>query len=192
MNVSSFVSLVGDNFEFLVIDYGFSRVKESDYQVRFESKNVFVDVRYDADRSYELGVEVGQLKALFDGQERPFNLGEILRVEGVIDKEKYRDFQVSDNVALGNCITKLASLVSSYAKDYLTNNKFSFKRLSDLREKECDQLELKNKLIRIRQEAQSAWKNKDYSRVVDLYRRVENIISESERKKLTFAEKHIK
>jgi hypothetical protein len=125
------------------------------------SNEVFLTVRYDAKRSYEIDVEVGPLKAFFNGQERPFNLGEVLRTEGVAEGEDYRAFQAQNSGVLERCISKLASLVSLNAQDYLLNNNFSFKRLSDRREAECAQYELNTRLDGIRREAQEAWQKKD-------------------------------
>ncbi len=192
MSANEFVKLAKEKFDFLISEYNFRCVEATNYIVRFEDDKVFVSVRYDASRSYELDVEVGQLNVLFNGQERPFNLGEILRLAGVAEKENYTFFQASELSILVNCVTRLASLLSTYAVDFLQNNKFSFKRLSDLREKECNQYELETKLTCIRKEVQIAWKNKDYSKVAELYKPVEYAISDAERKKLTFAQKQVK
>ncbi|WP_353666536.1 hypothetical protein [Marinomonas sp. THO17] len=190
MDSGIFGSLVRKSFNFLISEYGFSVVKEDGFQVRFENDDVFLTVHYDANRSYELDVEIGQLKVLFNGEERPFNLGEVLRTERAAEGRGYRALQASDSDALESCITKLAALVSLNAKDYLLDNKFSFKRLSNLREEECNQYELKMKLEGVRREAQMAWQDKDYAKVVSLYKPVESIITEAEKKKLSFAEKH--
>lgn len=190
--MSGFAKLAQDEFSFLVSKYNFRCAAATNYVVRYESDEVFVAVRYDATRSYELDVEIGQLNVLYGGEERPFNLGEVLRLEGVAEKENYTFFQASDSVALTNCVARLSSLLSAHAAELLQNNKFSFKRLSDLREKECDQYELETNLAHIRREAQIAWKNRDYPKVASLYKPVENAISELERKKLVFAQKQMK
>jgi len=189
---SDFPNLVQKEFSFLVTDYRFRCINATNYAVRFESDEVFVVVHYDADRSYELDVEIGELNILYNGQERPFNLGEVLRLEGVAEKEKYTLFQASTLPALSNCVAKLSSLLSAYAVELLQHNKFTFKRLSDLRKKECDQYELEVNLAHIRREVQIAWKNKDYAKVVKLYKPVESAISDAEKKKLAFAEKQVK
>ena len=64
MGSSVFVSLVRNSFDFLISQYGFSVTQEDEYLVRFESNEVFLTVRYDAKRSYEIDLEVGQLSAL--------------------------------------------------------------------------------------------------------------------------------
>ncbi|HFD11997.1 MAG TPA: hypothetical protein ENJ32_05980 [Crenotrichaceae bacterium] len=187
----NFPELIQDEFSYLVENYGFHCVSATVFDVRFESDTVFVDVRYDANRSYEIGIEVGQKNVLFDGKERPFNLGEILRLRGVAEKEGYKAFQAADSVSLINCISRLSSWLEIYAVDFLQNDRFSFKRLSDFREKECDQYELETKLSHIRREVQIAWSNKDYLKVLELYQPVESFLSEVEKKKLAFAQRQI-
>ena len=105
-------------------------------------------------------------------------------------KDQFPVFQASTSASLENCIIKLASWVSGCAMTYLSNNKFSFKRVSDLREKESSKYQLEIELMDIRRKARLAWKNKDYSRVVDLYGPVKHSIEDSERKRLEFAIKN--
>lgn len=189
---NDFAGLVQEQFSFLVSEYGFQCVSLDNDYVRFESDKVCVSVCYDSRRSYEIDVEIGQLDVLFDGKERLFNLGEILRLEGVTDKENYSFFQANESEALSNCVSRLAHLLSLYSIDLLKNNKFSFKRLSDFREKECSRYELDTKLTHVKAEVRMAWKNDDYLRVVELYQPVKEIISTAEKKKLAFAQKQIK
>lgn len=186
-----FISLVLEKFRFLCIEYKFYVVQKDDYLIRFESNEVFLTVHYDASRSYELDVEIGQLTSLFNGQERPFNLGEILRTEGVAAGKKYKAFQAMAPDVLESCISNLALLVYMNAKSYLLNNAFSFKRLSDFREKECEQYSLKKKLVSVRRDAQVAWSNKDYLKVIALYKSIEPMINEIEKKKLCIAQKYV-
>lgn len=187
-----FSDLVKDKFSFLIHQYSFICADENESCVRFESREVFVSVHYDANRSYEIGVEIGQKDALYSGQERPFNLEEVLRLKGVEEKKGYRTFQAADSTALENCISRFAVWLETYATDLLKNDQFSFKRLSDLREKECDQYELEAKLSHIRREAQVSWSKKDYMKVLELYLPVEKYLSDSEKKKLAFVQRQIK
>src|SRR5262249_26991832 len=55
-----FKDMVGTNFRFLCSDYGFTVVKAETTFVRYESEMLFVNV-YHGRRSYEIGLEVGQL-----------------------------------------------------------------------------------------------------------------------------------
>ena len=82
-------------------------------------------------------------------------------------------------------------MVSTYAVEFLQNTEFSFRRLENLCEGECDQYELETKLDHVRRAVQIAWKKKDYLKVAELYKPVEDFISEAEKKKLYFARKQI-
>jgi len=186
-----FSELAQEKFSFLIDKYRFRCISVTAFDVRYESDKIFVVVHYDANRSYEVGVEIGQKNVLFDGKERPFNLGEVLRLNGVAEKEGYKSFQAVDPVSLIYCLSRLSSWLEVYAIDFLKNDRFSFKRLSDFREKECDQYELETKLSHIRREVQIAWSNKDYSKVSELYKPVENFLSEAEKKKLAFAQRQM-
>lgn len=46
-------------------------------------------------------------------------------------------------------------------------------------------------LVEIRNSAQLAWNNKDYSTIISLYEPFESVISEAEKKKLNLARKRV-
>lgn len=191
MNSIDFENLVNNEFKFLESKYGFSCVSTSLVMVRYESDEIFVVIRYDANHSYELAVEIGQLKALFNGQERPFSLNEILRLNKLSEVDIHSAVQASSQEVVANCLKKMATQLSRYGSDFLSNDMFAYKRLSDQRERECNDYELKTKLSYIRSDAQIAWKNKDYKQVIALYDPVKNVLSDAELKKLSYAHKQI-
>ena len=179
------------SFDFLQSGYSFRCVDANDYSVRYESDAVFVVVRFDNGRSFELDVEIGQRGVLYDGQERPFNMGEVLRLKGVEKKEGYSFFQASDQSRLGNAINRLSELLKKYGDDLLRGGRFAFKSLINFRTRECEEYAVTRDLKFIRSEAEKAWKKKDYSKVVSLYGPVKSHISGSEKKKLEYAERHL-
>ena len=191
MNSIDFENLVNNEFKFLEKKYGFRCVSSSLELVRYENNDIFVVIRYDANRSYELGVEIGQLKAVFNGQERPFSLNEVFRLYKLNEAGIHSAVQASSQEAVVNCITKMASQLSQYGSDFLSNDVFAYKRLSDQREKECNDYELQTKLLHIRSDAQTAWKNKDYKQVIALFEPVKGELSDAELKKLHYAQKQI-
>ncbi|TMP32586.1 hypothetical protein [Pseudoalteromonas rubra] len=191
MNSIDFENLVNNEFKFLENKYGFSCVSSSLEAARYESSDIFVAIRYDANRSYELGVEIGQLKALFNGQERPFSLNEVLRIHKLKEAGIHSAVQASSHEAVANCLTKMASQLSQYGSDLLSNDVFAYKRLAVQREKECNDYELQTKLLHIRSDAQTAWKNKDYKQVIALFEPVKDELSDAELKKLNYAQKKI-
>ena len=185
-----FKNSVVKSFDFLQSDHSFSCVNANEYSVRYESDTVFVSVRFDNGRSFELDVEIGLRGVLYDGQERPFNLGEVLRLKGVEEKEGYTFLQASTQQRLENAINRLSSLLKLYATDLLDGNRFVFKSLADLRLKEGEEYALKRDLKLIRSEVKKAWKEKDFAKVVNLYSPIKSHITAAEKKKLEYAEKH--
>ena len=85
----------------------------------------------------------------------------------------------------------MASQLSQYGSDFLSNDLFAYKRLSDQRELECNDYELQTKLSYIRNDAQTAWKNKDYKQIIALFDPVKDVLSDAELKKLIYAYKQI-
>lgn len=186
-----FANHVHESFEFLILKYGFQCASSSEHCVRYENDRVFVNVRYDKERSYELDVEVGQKNVLFNGQERPFNLGEVLRLKEVEAKEQYTFLQASNQQDLVGAIRRLASLLDIYASELLQGDQFAFKALANLREREGRQYALEKELQFIRSDADKAWEAKDYAKMVRLYSPVEQLLTPAEKKKLEYAKKHL-
>lgn len=188
---SNFSRLVENKFSFLISEYGFRCVFAISDFVRFESEDVFVSIFYDSNRSYEIGVEIGQLNVLFNDKERPFNLVEILRLEGVVGEKDNMSLQAIDSINIINVISRLSVLLSTYAVEFLKNSQFDFRRLSNFREMECNQHELQSEWFSIRREAQVAWRKKDYLKFIELYSSFKGSLSEVEKGKLAFAQKKV-
>ena len=178
-------------FDYLVSAYLYQCVGSSEDCVRYENDDVFVNVRFDNGWSYELDVEVGQKGVLFNGQERPFNLGEILRLRGVEKKEKYTFVQTSNQEYLINAIEHLAELLKRYAKDFLQGDQAAFLSITSLRERECEDYEIEQELKSVRNEVAKAWDKKDFEKIIQLYTPVERYITPSEMKKLEYAKNHV-
>ena len=83
-----FVELAHKFFDPLANRNGLQCMISSESLVRYESNKIFLQIRIDAKRSYEVGVELGQLVLSKTQSERPFNLAEILRLSGS-DEAKY-------------------------------------------------------------------------------------------------------
>jgi hypothetical protein len=180
------------HFAFLISKYQCQCVSSNERLVRYENDLVFVNVRFDNGRSYELGVEIGQKNVLFNGQEMEFNLGEIIKLKDVENREKYTLFQVSDQELLVSAISNLAELIDTYGAELLQGNQVDFSSLAMLRRSECDKYEVARKLEFVRSEVDEAWKAKDYKKVVQLYRSVDAHITLAEKMKLEYAIKQQK
>lgn len=179
-------------FDFLVSKYGFKCVQSDYYYLRFESDIVFATVQYDPHKSFEMDFSIGRLDDLYDGIERPFYLGEIIRFSDSKKKEDYPIlFQASTPERVVRLVPKMAGLTEKYTKYFFGGDKVCFKALSDFREKECDEYALKENLVRIRSAAKEAWNRKDYASVVALYEQVIDYITQLECKQLEYSRKHL-
>ena len=145
----NFAGLVKAEFKFIEDKYNFHCVYSSPELVRYESCDIFVLIRFDVSRSYELEVEVGQRKELFDGKERPFSLKEILRLRKSNQPPVHSAIQSDSPKVVENNLKKMSALLSQYGAEFLQNDLFAYKRLSDQRKKECDDYERKTKFSSI-------------------------------------------
>jgi hypothetical protein len=161
----------------------------TDQFVRFQNKKVFLHVIFDAGRSFEIGVEIGQLSTT-GLPERPFNLAEILRLQNAPDTGYVEKLQVSESAAQENAISRLAELTEKYAVGLLEGNELDFLRQAKFRDIECAEYALSRDLRRARQDAENAWAKQDYLGVVKAYRPLEAVLTQAEKKRLAYAEKH--
>jgi len=180
-----FIKAVRTAFKFLVEDFSFTCVKEDVTFVRFESTTVFVNV-YHGRASYELNVEVGELAMT---PENSFTLGEILHVVAAKESLTYRPYQVTTSESVVKFIQEIARLVKEYATPALIGDRDFFMRLSEIRVQRSDDYLKKLHLNRIRTEVETAWHQKNYPRVVELYDSMLGDLTPAEAKRLAFAKK---
>ena len=156
-------------FGFLETSYGFRCVLSSETAVRWETDGVFVQLRYDAHRSYEVGLEIGQLTAEAARLGPPFTLGEVLGLAGFALADR-PFFQTSTEERLEAATREIARLLVQYGKKFLLNDAEAFKSLSRQREQDCTSYAEERNVTRMRTAADKAWHERDYKAVVDLYR----------------------
>lgn len=183
----NFSEVVTRRFSFLTTEYKFKLVESSEHLVRYESDKIFVNVRYDRDRSYELDVEIWERNVLPEEQDRPFSLAEALRNNGAPEESLYRCIQASTQPVLEAFIDSLADSLRRYGEEFLIGNKRAFAELGDQRDRECSVYAIDQKLVAVRRSAEEAWRDKNYVKIIALYESIEAYITPSERKKLVYA-----
>src|SRR5262245_53141555 len=108
--ITSFAKITSESFGFLESAFNFRCVNFSETIVRWESSAVFVEVWYDAHRSYEVGLDIGQLRTGSAQIGPPYSLGEVLGVAGF----KLTDrpfFQTSSEEKLKQALEQMARLL---------------------------------------------------------------------------------
>ena len=186
-----FTEAVRSGFKFLVEEFSFACVKEDVTLVRFESTAVFVNV-YHGRSSYELSVEIGELPIKVNAPENSFTLGEILQLVGAKELLTYRPYQVTTLEAVAKFVQEIAILVKQYAPPALIGDHDFFMRLSEIRVQRSDSYLKKLQLNRVRTEVETAWHQKNYGRVVELYESIQDDLTPVEAKKFEYAKnKHL-
>lgn len=179
------------HFGFLVAENGFHCIESTPYRVRFQSPSTFVELVFDGNRSYELGLLVGKASSAGTGNP-PFSIDEILRLRGAEEAGRLSLIQVTSSEAMASFVAQLAQVLRSYASDFLAGNENSFAELAEQRQKEIKAYAIERDLRMARAEAEKAWRNKDYSTVVRVLSPLRAGLTATEVGKLEFAEKHIR
>jgi hypothetical protein len=186
---SPFETEVEATFGRVLSAYGFRRVGSTPFCVRFENEDVFVNVRYDEARSFELDVEIGQTNTLFGGSERPFNIGEVLRLRGAEAKEEYDFICAETPSGLRPALDRLSRLLITYGGDLLSNDLRAFEALSRLRNEEAKAYAAEGRLRTMRARALDAWAKKDYVRFVKLFEPQKHLLTPEETNRLEHAKR---
>ena len=176
-------------FERVAEKYRFECVAADERRVRYESTDVFLDVRFDNGRSYDLGIEIGQI--IPNKIERPFSLAEILRLKNVSEGRSIDGFSASSVTKLRDGLKTLADLTLNYADDFLRGRVSSFVQVPDLREKESLDYAIQRDLRTARAKAVKAWNTKDYAGVIAAYEPVKSHLEPSEVKRLQYSQSKI-
>jgi hypothetical protein len=154
--------------------------------VRWESTEVFVQVRYDARRSFEVGLEIDQLAKDTAQFGPPFSLGEVLGLVGV-DLAHRPFFQASSEEDLNKALKTMARLLLQDGKQLLLNDGAAFRSLARQRDKDCREYAQNKRLTFMRAAAEKAWHEKDYKAVVDIYQAEMPHLSPAELKRYEIA-----
>jgi hypothetical protein len=176
------------NFQFLK-KFGFRPVKEELTLVRYESRDVFVNV-YHGRASFELGVEIGRLK----DPSHKLTLHDVLAWAGSEKSEgfgRHVMFQVSSPEGVQEFVPKLSALVEKYAPPFLRADPAAFDSALEIQSERAKGYAKGVSLSQLRRKAEGAWQAKDYGQVVDLYGPMRNDLTEVEAKKLAYAEQRL-
>lgn len=174
-------------FDFLC-SYGLKPVEEEVTFVRYESEVVFVNV-YHGRASFEIGVEIGRL----DRPEK-YGLDYIVSWAGkrAWETEGFGQstmFQVSSPEGVKKFVPRVAELVKKYGDLFLRGEGSFYDQLEKANDQASIEFQKQQRLKAVRKEAAAAWSEKNYARVMALYRSIMDDLTEVEVKRLAYAEK---
>ena len=185
-------------FKFLIDQYGFKPLeKRIEYVniVRYESTKYFVHLQYGSP-DYEVKMVFGRIgKEDIPGDKYGCDIGEILDI-GFIDDWEWgeinlkRPLSQKDRIFL--YVEGFARFMREYYNKIFLKDKSLFDRLKAKYELELIQEEKQENIKRIKEKAQSAWKQKDYKNVKYYYSMILKHVSKSELKKYEYSIKKMK
>jgi hypothetical protein len=157
--------------------------------VRYENESVFLNINFDGQRSFELGVEIGKISLI--ESERPFSLGEILRLCGPEHSALIDGLMIREAIHLPEALRHLAELTSNHAAEFLRGGDLPFAKLASQRQTEGDLYALEKTIHTARARSEVAWKKRDHRGVVSALAPIEQHLSPAERKRLEYSRHHL-
>ncbi len=182
-----FAQSVKKSFAFLSRTYNMQSVESTPINVRYENKDVYINI-YHENLSYELGVRIGQLS---DKKGRSYWLEEVLRVFAGQKHNYGTFFQASNAEDVRKSVIDVAMYVEKFYGPLLRNDSDAFQRLESACRLFGEQYERESILKDIRLKAEKAWKNKEYEKVVKLFKPYHSELKKTEIAKLEYSLKHI-
>lgn len=177
-------------FDFVAERVGMSFVMANEREVRYEREGVFLIVKFDGRRSYELNVEIG--KGLSNKPVCSCSLAEVLSIKGAKDGGAIDGIMASEATRLRGVLQRLAALTLQYASAFLMGGDSSLcEQVAEMRRRDIDAYALDGALRTARALSQAAWQVRNYRDVVMLLEPLEQLLTPAERTRLDYARRHI-
>ena len=182
-----FEEAVLSSFSF-VGSYGFAPVVREPTFVRFETDDVFLNV-YHGRGSYEIGVEVGRR----DRTEK-YSLNRLVHSAGdeAWAKEgldRATQFQASSREAVQTIVPRVARVVEQYGGRFLSGDVEFYDAQEQQSEAGRVQFERNSLLNSVKRGADKAWQSRDFRRVVEFLKPIEDDLTKIEAKRLAYSVK---
>lgn len=188
-----FQSEVRNRLSFLQQDYGFRLEVIDEYEsfasLQFESDRVVLRILF-SHRDHEIELIFGR-KGIDDSRNASlFTIRDLLTAIGrqqILTSE----FLSFDSESLSRWIEYIAELLATVGRPYLLGDKKAYANLQKVRSDYIDNWKLDIKLQDARDEMSKAWQKRDYAEVVRILEPIRNHLSEAEKKKFFYAQRHL-
>jgi hypothetical protein len=189
VNIMSESDRLSLNFEYEVRNWfsflgniGFREVEALPTIVRFRNDGIEVDV-YHGRLSYEIGAGF----TIFGTR---YALSEIIRATDLETAKQYHNSMATTPEAVTNSIKNLSLLTKRYCNQLFSGDLQFISTLEKQRKAWADEYALNTLADQLRPQADDAFRRKEYSTAAKLFSRIQQSLSPSELKKLSFAKKH--
>ena len=170
--IKSFSQFAYEAYGFLESHYGFWRVQPDEWHpgyliARWENEDVFVVTIFDAPRSGEMALKVGQLK-MGESSTTGYELRTMAKVAGIPLKD-LPFFRARDEETLKTAVQEMAGLLLKYGEKLLRNDAEAFRAIDQQYREDIRAYNEPNRIARAAvQAAEEAMIAKDYQTVITL------------------------
>jgi hypothetical protein len=170
---------------------GFRRGEDSPFRVRYERGTLFVEVEYEATRSRELTIWLGDADRI---GEPPLTLNDVLRATDCDAEaiERIARSQTGDATFLRRLLCDARDLLSRFGQPFVHGDESAFARARSIRSERARAYTTELQHRPVLEAADTAWQAKDYGRVHDLLNPIRDSLDESQKRRLEFAEKRLR
>lgn len=187
MDEFGFGEIVLRHFGYLISEYEFRVESHQENAVAFVSPNANLRVEFDAERSFEIDLELDCNHSNKPGTEPPFSLDEALEAVGRPDYESFALMQASTKDQLERCIARMAEVTRTHLPPFLKGDKPAYEKAELIREGRIEKADAKRGLEMMREELSAAWEAGDFPCVIRVLEPNETQLSRSEQMKLAYA-----
>jgi hypothetical protein len=181
-----FTDAVAEYIAPVLMPYGFVFVSSSVYAFEFTSNAVRLIVTHDP-LSYEIEIYLN----LKEREANKISLGDLVCCESGPMPSPGVFFQSSNRSGVASSIREMSALLARYGRSVLIGEPTAFK-LVESSQTRLAALDTENVVENpIREEAEESWRRRDFERVCDLYESIESKLTPSEKKRLSYARKHV-
>ena len=181
---------IGTKMDFLIA-HGFQIVCQSETQFVYESDRVRIAIKCDNSRDFGLLVELSVASEKNGQFDFVGELWEFEEMNQYLPRGIVFPLQASTDRALESSIDFVAKYLRDHGEKLIDGNRELFRKFKGFREARILQYNLEISLQTMRRQAASAWSNRDFRTLKQLYEPYFEHLTPSERVKLEHARKNV-
>ncbi len=182
-----FADAVGKYIGPVLADRGFACIETTSCFVKFTSPNVSLVVFHDP-FSFQIDVVYARVDALL----QRYVLHNMLEAAFVPGHKEYALFQASEPDRVIAVVKTIAELLRKYGGGVLVGDLAEYQRIGEFVRQKSEAFTKEVVQSPIRNAAEDAWQERDFAKVIDLYKQIEADLTKIERKRLEYANNHHK
>lgn len=189
-----FEKIARKEFAFLETEYCFQvttlKPENADrIVIQYRSESVYLMLHY-GPPEYALDFSFGRLGIEDQEDAHGFTSGDLLYLDGTDNWSDYPGYSAYELSNLREFLPKLAQLLRECGHSCLRGDDTAFETMAIRRQEDCDRWHKGQERDRIASQAEIAWRDRDFGKVIALYSSIESNLTAVEEKRLEYAKSH--